>query len=221
MIYFPFRNDPVYEPVLQPHEQDDLEEHFQLLIKKGVYPYEYMDSFERFQETSLPAKEHFYSHLTETNITDEQYSHAQTVWESFEMETMQDYHNMYLVTDVLILADIFEEFRKICLENYELDSSHNFSAPGLAWQAALKMTNVNLQLLTDIEMHLFVEEGIRGGVSMICHRYAEANLPSLPNYNPNIPDTNLIYLDANNLYGWAMSQYLPTGDFQWLSEDEI
>lgn len=146
-------------------------ERINLMTRKGVYPYEYMDSFERFNETSLPSKDKFYSSLTDDGIEDREYAHAHNVWNTFQMKTMRDYHDLYLITDTLLLADVFEEFRKMCLENYKLDPVHSYTAPGLSWQAALRMTNVELDLLTDIDQHLFIEEGIRGGVAMISHRY--------------------------------------------------
>ena len=142
-----------------------------MLTKKGIYPYEYIDSSERFSETALPPKEMFYSSLTEENVTDEDYNHAEKVWRDFGMETLGEYHDVYLLTDVLLLADVFEEFRRTCLRSYELDPVHFYTSPGLSWKAALKMTKVKIDLLTDIDQHLFVEEGIRGGVAMISQRY--------------------------------------------------
>ena len=134
-----------------------------MLYKKGIYPYEYMDSWERFNETSLPKKESFYSKLNDEHITEDEYSHAQTVWDTFECKTLGDYHDLYVKTDVTLLADVFENFRKLCLEQYGLDPAHYFTSPGLSWDALLKKTGVNLELFTDLEMRLFVERGIRGG----------------------------------------------------------
>ena len=121
------------------------------------------------------------------------------------------------MTDVLLLADVFESFRNTCVKNYDLDPAHCYTAPGLSWQAALKMTDVTLDLLTDIDMHLFIE----AGVAVISHRHGQANLPDLPNYDSSKPKQHLVYWDANNLYGWAMSQYLPTGDFKWMKDEDI
>ena len=148
---------------------------FNLVKRKGVYPYEYMDSLERFKENKLPPKKSFYSRLTGEDISNEDYAHAKKVWEIFEMEHFQDYHNLYNETDVLLLADVFENFRNICMENYKLDPAHYYTAPGLSWDACLKMTNVKLELLADVDMLLMVEKGIRGGVSMISNRYGKAN----------------------------------------------
>ena len=197
-------------------------EKLNLVTRKGVYPYEYMDSLERLKENKLPPKESFYSRLTDEHISDEDYQHAQKVWEAFDMEHLQDYHNLYNETDVLLLADVFENFRNICIKNYELDPAHYYTAPGLAWDAALKITGVELELLTDIDMLLMVEKGIRGGVSMVSNRYAKA-------YNKYMGDKFVVseiskyimYLDANNLYGWAMSKPLPTHGFKWMKVSEL
>ena len=132
------------------------------------------------------------------------------------METLKDYHDFYLTSDVLLLADVFETFRDNCMDNYHLDP-----APGFSWQAALKMSKVELELLSDIDMHLFLEDGIRGGVSTITHRHATANNILAENFDSSHPSTHLIYWDANNLYGWAMSKSLPTHNFRWLNENEI
>ena len=138
-----------------------------LLLKKGIYPYEYMDSFERFSEEKLPAKEAFYSKLAGKGITEEEYEHAQRVWKAFSRKTLGNYHNLYVVTDVLLLADVFENFTKVCLEKYGLDPAHYYSSPGLSWDALLKKTGVELELMTDLNMHLFIERGMRGGMSMV------------------------------------------------------
>ena len=157
----------------------------QLLLKKGVYPYEYMDSFERFDETQLPEKEKFYSSLNDEGITDEEYERAKQVWETFGCRNLGDYHNLYVATDTLLLADVFENFRKVCQEKYGLDPAHYYSAPGLSWDALLKKTGVELELLTDLDMHLFIERGMRGGISMASKRYAKANNPQVEGYDPD------------------------------------
>ena len=192
---------------------------FNLVKRKGVYPYEYMDSLERFKENKLPPKKSFYSRLIGEDISNEDYAHAKKVWEIFEMEHFQDYHNLYNETDVLLLADVFESFRNICMENYKLDPAHYYTAPGLSWDACLKMTNVKLELLADVDMLLMVEKGIRGGVSMISNRYGKANHKYMGDkFNPSEPSKYLTYLDANNLYGAAMSMKLPTHGFKWMND---
>ena len=188
---------------------------FDLVTKKGVYPYEYIDSWERFEEKQLPPKEAFYSSLNDTTITDDDYEHAQNVWNTFECKNLGEYHDLYLKTDVLLLADVFENFRNKSLETHSLDPAHYFTLPGFSWDALLQHSEVELELLTDVDQHLFVEKGIRGGISMVSKRYAKANNKYIPDYNPDEPTSFIQYLDANNLYGWAMSQYLPVNNFKW------
>ena len=193
-----------------------------LVKRKGVYPYEYMDSLERFKENKLPPKESFYSRLTGEDISDNDYEHALNVWDDFGMKTLQDCHDLYNVTDVLLLADVFENFRNICMENYKLDPAHYFTAPGLTWDACLKMTDAKLELLTDIDMLLMIEKGIRGGVSMISNRYGRANNKYMgKSFIDTMLSIYITYLDANNLYGWAMSKPLPTHGFKWMKVDEL
>ena len=140
-----------------------------------------MDSFERFSETQLPEKEKFYSSLRRQGITDEDYAHAKQVWETFGCRNLGDYHNLYVATDSLLLADVFENIRKVCQEKYGLDPAHYYSAPGLSWDALLKKTGVELELLTDMDMHLMIERGRRGGISMVSRRYAKVNNPLVEN----------------------------------------
>ena len=129
---------------------------------------------------------------------------------------MGDYHDHYLKKDVLLLADVFEKFIDTCLKFYGLDPCHYFSSPGLSWDAMLKMTGVKLEKISDIDKYLFIEKGLRGGISYIAKRYAKANNKCTENYDPKKPSTFITYLDMNNLYGWAMSEYLPYGGFEWL-----
>ena len=196
-------------------------EQFNLMKQKGIYPYDHMDCFDRFNETQLPEKQDFYSILNNEHISDEQYKHGQNVWKTFNLKTMGDYHDLYLKSDILLLADVFENFRKTCLQYYKLDPCHYFTSPGLSWDAMLKMTNIKLELMTDIDMFQFIEKGMRGGTSYISNRYGEANNKYMKTYNEKAPSKYIMYLDANNLYGWAMSQYLPTGNFKWLSQKQI
>ena len=171
---------------------------FVLLLRKGVYPYEYIDSWERFNETSLPPKIDFYSELTLDDISDKDYNYAQNVFEEFCID-IGDYHDLYAQCDTLFLADVFEKFRDTCIDIYGLDPSYLLSAPRLAWQACLKKANVNLELLTDIHMLLMIEEGIRGGMCQPTHRYAKANNKYMKNYDKSIESSYLMYLDANGL----------------------
>ena len=187
-----------------------------LLTRKGVYPYDYVSSLKKLSETQLPSKEEFYSKLNDENISEDDYQHAINVWNTFNCKTIRDYHDLYLKSDVLLLADVFENFRKTCMEHYNLDPAHYFTSPGLAWDACLKETGQQLQLLVDYDMLLMFERGIRGGITHISKRYAEANNKYMKNYNPEKPSSYIQYLDANNLYGWAMSQPLPTHGFKWM-----
>ena len=194
----------------------------ELLKQKGFYPYEYMDSEEKFNDTKLPPREAFYSKLSGKGITEKDYEHAGNVWNSFKMKTFKEYHELYNITDVLLLADVFENFRDLCLKIYGLDPVYYFTAPGLAWDACLKMTSVKLELLSDSNMLLMFEEGIRGGISIISNRYGEANNKYMrKGFNKNKPSKYLMYLDANNLYGCTMSEKLPTHGFKWLLDREI
>ena len=154
------------------------EENKRKLLKKGIYPYEYMDSFERFTETQLLEKEKFYSSLSGKGITDEEYAHAKQVWAELGCRNLGDYHDLYVTTDAVLLADVFENFRKICQERYGLDPAHYYSTPGLSWDALLKKTGVELDLLTDMDMHLMIERGMRGGISMASKRHVKANGPT-------------------------------------------
>ncbi|CAB4408477.1 unnamed protein product [Rhizophagus irregularis] len=189
-----------------------LPELLKIYLKKGVYPYEYMDDWKKFEKTSLPPKGAFYSKLNETHISDKEYEYAQYVWEKAGCKTMQDYHDIYLKTDVLLLADIFQNFREMALKKYGLDPLWYYSTPGFAWDALFFMTGQRLDLITDQDMYMMVEQGLRGGISMVSKRYARANNPDMGEgkWTAEKPKSSILYLDANNLYGWAMLQYLPT-----------
>ena len=181
-----------------------------------------MDSLKRLKEIKLPSKEAFYFRLNDEDISDENNVHAQKVWETFEMKNLKDYHNLYNQVDVLLLADVFENFRNICIKNYKLDPAHYYTAPGLAWDAALKITEVKLELFSDIDMLLMVEKGTRGGVSMISNRYGKANNRYMgDSFVASELSKYIAYLDANNLYGWAMSKPLPTHGFKWMKVSEL
>src|SRR6218665_2956122 len=195
----------------------------QLLKRRGVHPYEYMDTVDRMAETCLPPKDSFYSSLNEEHITDADYAHAQKVWETFQIKTMGQYHEMCMLVDVVLLADVFQAFRNMSLSYYRLDPLHYFSSPGLSWDACLKTTGVQLEQITEPDQYIFSEKGLRGGVSLICHRYAQANNPYLPPecYNRDEENSFIMYLDCNNLYGYAMSEPLPTGGFRFLGSPEV
>ena len=204
-------------------------ENLKILKQKGAYPYEYINSFKRFNEEKLCARKYFFSSTKKGKIDEdgkisdgrigiEDYMVCEKIWDTLGMKNMGDYHDHYLKKDVLLLADVFEKFIKTCLKYYELDPCHYFSSPGLSWDAMLKMTNVKLEKISDIDKYLFIEKGSRGGISYIAKRYAKANNKYMSDYDPKKPSTFITYLDKNNLYGWTMSGYLPYGEFKWLKD---
>lgn len=196
-----------------------LNEELDLLLRKGVYPYDYMDNIDKSHEALLPAKEKFYNKLNRTDISEQDYAHASTVWNTFHIKTMKDYTMLYNKSDVLLLADVMENFRNVCMQTYQLDLAWYFTAPGLAWSAMLKTTRVELDLLTDYDMILMITKGIRGGFSQCSNRHAKANNPNMKEeYNKDLSTSYLTYLDANNLYGWAMGQFMPYSEFKWVGD---
>lgn len=223
------------------------DDEFELLTMKGIYPYTYMDSWEKLNKSELPTVHEFFDSLNSKAITDEEYEHARTVWRTFNIQSMREYTQLYLKTDVLLLVDIFENFRQKCIGLYELDPAHYFTLPGYSWDCMLKTTKVQIELLTDIDKVLFVERSIRGGISQCSKRYCQANNKYMAinsnnndmdcdnddsnsnddikqndtsTFNPNEPSNYLMYFDVNNLYGWAMSQPLPLSNFEWVEHIE-
>ena len=151
-------------------------------------------------------------------ITDADYRHANKVFKEFQLKHLGEYNDLYVQSDALLLADVVENFRNMCMKIYELDPSHFLPAPGLAWQACLNKTEVELELITDLDMLLMIEEGIRSGMCHAVHRYAKANNKYMKNYYKKEESSYIQYLDANNLYGWAMSQKLPVNGFKWIED---
>jgi hypothetical protein len=194
-----------------------------LLTQKGVYPYDFMDCFDKFKTTSFPTIEQCYSKLNKEDLDPKDYERATTVWKEFSMKNMGEYHDLYLKTDVLLLADVFENFRSNCLTSYKLDPVHYYTLPGFAWDACLLMTGVKLDVFSEEQndMYLMVERGIRGGISVISHRHSKANNKYLSDFDKNEESKFIAYLDANSLYGWAMIQSLATGDFKWEKPEEF
>lgn len=193
---------------------------FHLMSAKGIFPYDYITSFEKLNETSLPPIDAFYNALTDSHITEEQYKHAQNVWEKTNCETLEDYARIYLESDVLLLSDVMENFRDLAMSIYKLDCNNYYTLPGLAYDACLKITKVELELLGNIEDLNFFERALRGGLTQVSHRYAKANNEYMKNYDPKKPDVYLWYLDVNALYAHALSQKLPTGNFKWVTAPE-
>ena len=182
----------------------------EILKRKDAYPYEWLDSFEKFKYPSLPKKKYFYSSLRDGkrdrsngHIFDEQYQHLKNIWNIFNFNPFEDFHNHYLQKDVLLLADVFEKFIFTCLKYYGLDPCHYFSAPGLSLNAMLKMSEVELEKISDPDQYMFFEQGIRGRISYIIKAYSEAS-----------ENVNILYLDMNNLHRRAMSQYWPISNFK-------
>ena len=175
-------------------------------------------SWERFNKTSLPDKKAFYSNLNIEDVTDIDHRHAKIVFKSLNNKNLGDYHDLYVKSDTLLLADVFENSRNMCIKVYELEPAHFLSAPGLAWEACLKKTEVKLELLTDADLLLMVEKGIKGGICHTIHRYAKANNKYMKNYDENKEPSFLEYLDANNLHGWAMSEPLLVDGFDRIKD---
>lgn len=207
--------------ILQSQCREMTSEQMQLLQRKGVFCYDYVDSYSKLDETSLPSKTDFYNRLTQSHVTDEDYDFAKKVWQTFNIKTIGEYSDLYMKTDILLLADVFENFREICFHIYKLDPAHYYTAPGLSFDAMLKYTRIRIELFTDIDMLLFVERGIRGGISQCSKRYAKANNKYMEQYDSKSESTYLMYLDANNLYGFSMMQFLPIDGYQWCSDEDF
>ncbi|KYN07670.1 PREDICTED: uncharacterized protein LOC108779646 [Cyphomyrmex costatus] len=194
------------------------DEDFNLLTRKGIFPYEYVDCVEKLDDTRLPPRESFRSSLTGDTVSESDYAHAANVWQRFSVRTLGEYSDLYLKTDVLLLADVFENFRDSCVASYDLDPAHYYTLPGFTWDAMLKHTRVKFELLTDVDMVTLIERGIRGGLSQCSGRYAKANNKYMRSYDLSKPSSYLMYYDVNNLYGWAMCQPLPYADFRWVED---
>lgn len=197
------------------------ETQFSLLIRKGVYPYDYIKDWKCYEQKSLPSKYYFHNSLTNEGISDEDYSHAQNVWAEFSITDLGEYTDLYLKTDVLLLTDIFQNFRKTCKHYYKLDPAFYITAPSLSFDAMLLKTGVQLELISDLAIIRMIQSGIRGGLCMCSHRYAKANHKYMPEYDASQPQSFIVYLDCNNLYGFSMCQYLPYSNFRFLDESEL
>ena len=179
-----------------------------------------MNPFERFQEP-LPPIEAFFNDLTDSPCSDDDYTKVKKVFESFNLKTLGYLTKLYCITDVMLLTSVINQYRKESYDNYQLDPLWYSTAPSFSFDACMKMTGVELSLLKDVEMYNFLEMGIRGGISVISQRHARAD----NRYCTSVSDSEnyLLYIDANNPYGWAMSQKLPISNFEWcqITEDEI
>ncbi|KAK9803622.1 hypothetical protein WJX72_006416 [[Myrmecia] bisecta] len=191
----------------------------ELLLRKGVFPYEWLDDPAKLRARQLPSREDFVSGLNDTECSETEYAHAQNVWRVFKCKVFQDYLDLYLLGDVMLLSDVFQNFRKFAMDTYRMDPAHYISAPGLFWDALLKQSKVSLDMFTaGLEDMYYFCENIRGGVSTINHHYAKANNPYLPDFDSSQPTTYIIYKDSTNLYGNAMCRKLPEGGYEWVLE---
>jgi len=191
------------------------------VFAKGVFPYSYFTDRSKFDETCLPPIKKFYTSLHDEPLSTDDYERAQSVWHINKMQTLKDCRDYYLTSDVLLLSDVFQHFRRDVLQKHGLDCLYYPTLPSLARSMALKHTQVELDLISDHEMYLMIENSIRGGISTISNRYSKANSPLLEDFDSAKPTTYITYLDANNLYGSAQSEPLPVGDFKFLTPDEI
>ena len=192
-----------------------------MMLRKGVFPYSYMDNEQRLKDTELPPKEAFYNDLTQSHIGDAEYSFARFVWDEMECRTFQDYMETYLATDVMLLADVFENFRTNCMNDYELDPAHYISSAQYTFDAFLRYSRCRLDSFRDVDHYLYTQSALRGGVSQISHRLSFANNKYLTKYDPSAPSKYILYMDLVNLYGYAMTQLLPVGGLRWMSSEEL
>ena len=179
-------------------------ENYQLLTKKGIYPYDYFDNTKKYNEQKLPNKEEFFNNINIKNISDKDYTHAQTVFEKFNCKNLLDYSILYLKTDLCHLADVFQKLSNFAYEKYELDPRNSYTLPGFSWQAMLKLTKIELELISDPDMYSFLMDTIRGGISICNKKHVIADNKYIDKNTKS--NKYLLYLYANNLYGYSMSQ---------------
>ena len=200
-------------------------EHLNLFLRKQTFCYDYLDGPERLMETALPPKSAFYDRLSEQEISDTDYEHAQEVWNAMGMRTLQDFLETYVLSDVLLLADVLSVFRKTMLESFRLDPLQYFSLSGYSFDCALRHSEAKIELLTCPEMHQMIENSIRGGLATVgSPRYAKANNASIPEheFEPENPTSLIHFFDFNGLYTSVMKNHrLPSHGYRWLTESEI
>lgn len=192
-----------------------------ILCQKGIFPYEYITSLEKLGDKHLPPIHQFYSSITNEHITLDEYTRAQQVWSLAKCKSLKDYMLVYLKSDVLLLADCFENYRNLTYDTFQLDPVHFVSSPHLSWHSMLRYTKVELELMIDGQMVSFIEHGIRGGVSAIINKYAKANIMSTDSFNDKLPPSEIAYFDCVNMYGFNLGKRLPLNNFHWLTNDEI
>ena len=184
-----------------------------MLCKKGIYPYDYFDITKKYNEQKLPNKEEFFNKINNKNISDEDYTHAKNVFEKFECKNLLDNSILYLKTDLCHISDVFQKFSNFAYEICEIDPRHSYTLPGFSWQSMLKMTKIELELISDPDMYLFLMDTIRGGISVCNKKQVIADNKYIDKNTKN--NKYLLYLDANNLYGYSMIQSLPYKNFKW------
>lgn len=192
-----------------------------LILKQGIPHTQFIDSFQKWQKAQVPVKAAFFSSLAEANISPDQIEHAEKVWSSFDLKTNEEYLDIYLKRNVFILCDVVEKMRILLFETYELDVAHYFNTPEFSWDAMLKHTNIELELICDISVAQFIKNGIRDGLSFCTNGLSISNNKFIPDYDSKKPSTFIINLELNTLYNLTMSQFLPSGNFRWLTEHEL
>jgi len=199
-----------------------LEREYDLLLGKQAFPYEYvtLDNLDIYS-TSLPPREAFFSSLKNSTVSEEEYANACKIYKSFDCKSLRDYLKLYNKLDVGILADVFEDHRKTCRIMYQVDPLNFLTLPSLAFNVGMSVSKQTLDYIQDVDLYLEVKRATRGGVVHFSTRYAKANLPTEPDYNPQLPESHLVQLDVNSLYSWAMSRCLPTRNFRKLTAEEV
>src|SRR5690606_20522972 len=195
-----------------------------ILKRKGVYPYSYFNSFDKFNERKLPKKMYFYNDLEKEHISSDDYKFCKKVFKLYKCKTLKDYHDLYLLTDCLLLADCFENFRRVMLKQYNLEPLWYYGLSNMTYDNFLKYTKSEIKCFkqNEINLALEIQKNLRGGISMISRRYSKANNKYMNElYNPNEESSYIIMMDMNNLYGRAMIDYLPIGNFYYVKEEKI
>ena len=203
--------------ILQLFKSEDIP----FISNKGTLPYDYLDCLEKFDEVDLPSIDKFYNKLYEREMKPEEYEKVKNFWQHFQCKDLGHFQDIYLKTDVVLLAAVFERFRRMTIFEFGLDPCHYFSSPGLTWAAMLRYTKAEIELLTDVDMLMMIEKGIRGGMTSCNLRYCKANNKYLDDWDESEESTFISYLDVNNLYGYALSQPLPIKGFKWIDPDQI
>ena len=196
-------------------------ENWKLLCRKGIFPYDYMNSLQKLNENTLPPIQCFFDSLANEHVSTESYNYAKQVWKQTKCKSLKDYMVVYLKSDVLLLADVFEEYRNITYKSYQLDPTKFISAAHVGFHSMLKHTEVELELMVEADMVNFITNGIRGGVSSIINKYACANIKDVDTFDESIPSSEIAYFDACNMYGFSLSKMLPKDGFCWLTKNEI